>query len=52
MGGFIFTPDRYEKVDFAHPYWAETQDLVVPVPGEENRLFAFIRPFQPMVNHA
>ena len=52
-GGFIITPDRKERVDFvSHPYWAETQDLVVPVPGEESRLFAFIRPFQPKVIHA
>ena len=41
--------DRKEDVDFTYAIWAETIDLVVPRPGEESRLFAFIRPFQPMV---
>ena len=47
--GFIITVDRLEKMDFTYMIWAETQDLVVPKPGEESRLFAFVRPFQPMV---
>ena len=41
--------DRKEDVDFTYAIWAETIDLVVPRPGEESRLFAFIRPFQPKV---
>ena len=39
-------------MDFVYAIVTETFDLVVPVPGEESRLFAFIRPFQPMVTHS
>jgi hypothetical protein len=36
-------------MDFAYFIWTEPQAMVVPRPGEEPRLFAFIRPFQPLV---
>jgi hypothetical protein len=29
--------------------WTEPFTMVVPVPGEEPRLFAFIKPFQNLV---
>lgn len=48
--GFIITPERKKKFDFAYFMWAEPYNMIVPVPGEEPRLFAFIRPFQPNVN--
>ena len=32
--------------------WTEPYTLLAPSPELENRLFAFIRPFQPMVNTA
>lgn len=35
--------------DFAYFMWAEPFTLVVPRPGEEPRLFAFIWPFQSSV---
>ena len=43
------TAERYEKFAFTYTIFAETNMLIVPKPGEESRLFAFIRPFQPMV---
>ncbi len=36
-------------MDLAYFIWTEPQAMVVPRPGEEPRLFAFIRPFQPLV---
>lgn len=48
--GFIATPERKQIMDFAYFMWTEPYVMVVPRPGEEPRLFAFIRPFQPNVN--
>lgn len=45
----IATPERIKKVDFAYMTWAEPYAIVVPQPGMEDRLVAFIRPFQPTV---
>ena len=50
--GFIITVDRKEKVEFTYAIWAEADGIIVPKPGEESRLFAFIRPFQPTVCYA
>ena len=37
-------------MDWANmPVWSEALGLIVPRPGEEIRLFAFIGPFQPKV---
>ncbi|EFX79723.1 hypothetical protein DAPPUDRAFT_103904 [Daphnia pulex] len=47
--GFIPTPERKKVVDFAYFLSAEPQAMVVPRPGEEPRLLAFIRPFQSSV---
>lgn len=49
--GFIATPERKSKMDLAYFMWTEPHTMVVPLPGEEPRLFAFIRPFQPQVNY-
>ena len=38
-----------KKMDFAYVMWAEPYAMVVPRSGEGPRLFAFIRPFTPMV---
>lgn len=38
-------------MDFAYFMWAEPFAMVVPRPGEEPRLFAFVRPFQLPVNN-
>ncbi|EFX80578.1 hypothetical protein DAPPUDRAFT_318460 [Daphnia pulex] len=40
------TLERKKLVDFAYFMWAEPIAMVVPRPGEEPRLFAFVRPFQ------
>jgi hypothetical protein len=47
--GFIATPERKSVMDLAYFTWTEPQAMVVPLPGEEPRLFAFIKPFQPIV---
>ena len=49
LSGFIVTPDRKEKMDFAFFIGTEPYTLIVPKPEMESRLFAFIRPFHPMV---
>lgn len=43
------TPDRKKVIDFSYPFWIGPFKLLVPKPEEESRLFAFIRPFQPLV---
>ena len=47
---YIVDPSRAERMDYTCGLaWAEPFNLVVPVPEYESRIFAFIRPFQPMV---
>ncbi|XP_045036265.1 glutamate receptor ionotropic, kainate 3 isoform X2 [Daphnia magna] len=46
---FYLTMDRVTRMDYTFPTWADGFSLVVPRPGEENRLFAFVGPFQPTV---
>ena len=48
--GFYVTLDRKERMDFTSFTWSDDFGLVEPRPGEESRLFAFIGPFQSMVN--
>ena len=47
--GFYLTLDRIEKMDFTFFVLSEGFGLIVPSPGEESPLFAFVRPFQPTV---
>ena len=47
--GTMATTERAKKMDFAYIMWAEPYAMVVPRSGEGPRLFAFIRPFTPMV---
>lgn len=51
MGAFYLTMDRVERMDYSFFTWVDGFSLVVPNPGEESRLFAFVRPFQPWVNY-
>ena len=45
----IENPERKQLANFAYFMWAEPFAMVVPRPGEQPRLFAFVQPFQPMV---
>jgi len=47
---FYLTMDRVERFDYSASAWSEGFSFVAPRPGEENRLFAFIGPFQPTVS--
>jgi hypothetical protein len=38
-----------KTTDFAIFMWAESLAMVVPLPGEEHRIFAFVHPFQSTV---
>ncbi len=38
-------------IDFAIYMWADSLAMVVPLPGEEDRIFAFVHPFQSTVIH-
>ncbi|KAI9566014.1 hypothetical protein GHT06_009813 [Daphnia sinensis] len=49
VNGLTPTPERKKKVDFSYFIWTEPYAMVVPRPGEEPRLFAFVRPFQSLV---
>ena len=47
-----FAPDaeRLKEVEFTYPPVLAQLKMIVPVEVEESRLFAFVRPFQPLVN--
>jgi hypothetical protein len=48
--GLIATPERKTtNLDFSYFIWTELYSMIVPLPEEEPRLFAFVRPFQPTV---
>ncbi|EFX66287.1 hypothetical protein DAPPUDRAFT_116519 [Daphnia pulex] len=48
--GLIATPERKSaNLDFSYFIWTELYSMIVPLPEEEPRLFAFVRPFQPTV---
>lgn len=51
LGAFYLTMDRKQRFDYTYIVWSEDFFIISPVPGEENRLFAFIGPFQPMVSY-
>ena len=38
-------------MEYTSMVWTEPFTLIVPKPEEESRLFAFIRPFQPLVTY-
>ena len=46
----IPTYDRLKSVDFAFYMWAESLGMVVPRPGQQPRIFAFVHPFQSTVD--
>ena len=48
--GVYPTPERKKNMDFGYIIIGEPYLMVVPRPEEEPRLFAFIRPFTPIVN--
>lgn len=51
LGSLVSNPDRAARVDFTSAHiWTEPYTLVVPKPKQQSRIFAFIRPFQPMVH--
>lgn len=43
-------PEQLEEVDFTYPIILAQLKMIVPAEVEESRLFAFVRPFQPLVN--
>ena len=44
-------PSRAERMDYTSGLgWSEPYDLVVPKPEFQSRLFAFVRPVQPLVS--
>ncbi|XP_046461499.1 uncharacterized protein LOC124207902 [Daphnia pulex] len=47
---FFLTQDRINRMDYTSYFvWVDGLSLIVPKPGEQSRLFAFIGPFQPSV---
>lgn len=49
VNGLIATPERKAKADITYYIWTELYSLIVPLPEEESRLFAFVGTFQPLV---
>ena len=51
MSGMAIGPiiELLDKVDFCQPCGLATYKMIVPAAQEESRLFAFTRPFQPLV---
>jgi len=47
--GGLIDPDQLDKIDFTYPIVLSPLKMIVPSGEEESRLFAFVRPFQPMV---
>ena len=47
--GFVANSPKYEQIDFSVPKMIEPYVIIVPWPKEESRIWASIRPFQPMV---
>ena len=43
------TADQLQQIDFSYPCALATYQMLVPAGHEESRLFAFARPFQPLV---
>ena len=51
IDGISINPDaeQLKIVDIPYPVIMTPFRMIVPAPVEESRLFAFVRPFQPMV---
>ena len=49
VNGLAVSPERKKIMDFSYFIWTEPYSMVVPQPGEEPRLVAFVRPFQTTV---
>ena len=47
---FAIKPEQLEEVDFTYPIILAQLKMIVPAGVEESRLFAFVRPFQPLVH--
>ena len=47
--GFAIDYEQYKEVDISYPPILTQLKMIVPVGVEESRLFAFVRPFQPLV---
>ncbi|XP_057365911.2 glutamate receptor ionotropic, delta-2-like, partial [Daphnia carinata] len=45
LGPFSVTYSRYEVVDFSVGFHEETATILIPPPGEENRLLVCVKPF-------
>ena len=51
MGHLVIDPSRAARIDYTCGLgWAEPYNIIVPKPEFQSRLFAFVRPFQPLVN--
>ena len=48
--GLAIEPEQLEEVDFTYPSVLAQLKMIVPAGVEESRLFALVRPFQPLVN--
>jgi len=44
--------EQLESIDISYPISLNPFRMIVPAPKEKSRLFAFIRPFQPLVTAA
>jgi len=47
--GIAVQADQLEQIDFSYPILMSPFRMIVPAAQEKSRLFAFIRPFQPLV---
>ena len=51
VSSLAIDPNRAARIDYTCGLeWAEPYTIVVPKPAFQSRLFAFVRPFQPLVN--
>ena len=47
----IIDPDHLDQMDYCtYPVIISQMKMIVPAGKEESRLFAFVRPFQPLVH--
>lgn len=47
--GIAVEADQLKVIDFTYPVVMSQLKMIVPAAVEESRLFAFVRPFQPLV---
>ena len=51
VGHLVIDPSRAARIDYTCGLgWAEPYNIIVPKPQFQSRFFAFVRPFQPLVN--